>query len=213
MYQEPCCIERTLPILLRQYGYLPWQSNGDITLEKIVKAVAHLAGNSITISLCLPVIDIAALRLLRWLFNRGWLKQLYIITTEDQAELIRAEIPAELLLTIANHASITDATASLLVITGEVQTVIVQGPLHTTIAASPTRENFSTYAGKDPDRIAQFTDTLTSLFRVATRKKSKNKQETAPSSSISGDAIADPASTDPEAAVPDASPSGSTPIQ
>ncbi len=179
MYQEPCCIERTLPILIRQYGYLPWQSNGDITIEKIMKAVSHLAGNALSISLCIPVIDIATLRLLRWYFNRGWLQQLTILTTDDQAELIRTELSTNLPVTIANHTSVTD-TSTLLVIKGELQTVIVQGPLHSTITTTPTRENFTTYAGNDSERIAQFTDTLTSLIRVATRKrgKKKNTEET-----------------------------------
>lgn len=188
MIQEPCCIERSLPIELKKYGWLPWQSNGDITIEKILKAVSHLAGNALDISICLPAIDIPALRLFAWYFKRGWLKSLTIITSDDQAELIHSELPAELKLTITNHTSVTE-TSPLLFIQGEVQTVIVQGPLHTSIATTPTRENYITYAGKDQDRISQFTDTLAALIRVASKKKPKKGS----------------------APVPDASPSGSSP--
>ena len=71
MIQEPCCIERSLPLAVKKYGWLPWQSNGDITIEKILKAVSYLAGNALDISICLPAIDIPALRLFAWYFKRG----------------------------------------------------------------------------------------------------------------------------------------------
>lgn len=185
-YQEPCCIERSLPILIRQYGWLPWQSNGDITIEKILKAVSHLAGNSIAISLCIPVIDIDVLRILSWYHKRGWLTSLEIVTSEDQTELIRAELPKELSVNIISHASVKE-TSPLLVIKGEKQTVIVQGPLHTTIASTPIRESFITYAGNDQERIAQFTATLSSLIHVATRKKTNKKKTTVSDGSPSDD--------------------------
>lgn len=210
MIQEPCCIERSLPLAVKKYGWLPWQSNGDITIEKILKAVSYLAGNALDISICLPAIDIPALRLFAWYFKRGWLKSLTIITPDDQSELIRAELPAELKLTVTNHASVNE-TSPILFIQGEIQTVIVQGPLHTSIATTPTRENYITYAGKDQDRISQFTDTLSALIRVASKKKPKKVPATMPDTSPAGSSPA-PSATVPAAspAVPDA-PSDSVP--
>lgn len=211
MIQEPCCIERSLPLAVKKYGWLPWQSNGDITIEKILKAVSYLAGNALDISICLPAIDIPALRLFAWYFKRGWLKSLTIITPDDQSELIRAELPAELKLTVTNHASVNE-TSPILFIQGEIQTVIVQGPLHTSIATTPTRENYITYAGKDQDRISQFTDTLSALIRVASKKKPKKGP--VPAGSPSGDPsatvpAASPAVPDtPADSVPAGSPSG-----
>ena len=197
MIQEPCCIERTLPLAVKKYGWLPWQSNGDITIEKILKAVSYLAGNALDISICLPAIDIPALRLFAWYFKRGWLKSLTIITPDDQSELIRAELPAELKLTVTNHASVNE-TSPILFIQGEIQTVIVQGPLHTSIATTPTRENYITYAGKDQDRISQFTDTLSALIRVASKKKPKKGSATMPDASPAvSDATADSVPADP----------------
>lgn len=193
-YQEPCCIERTLPILVRQYGWLPWQSNGDITLDKILNAVSHLAGNRVAISFCIPTIDIAALRFFAWYHKRGWLTSLEIITSEDQTELIRAELPKELSVNIVSHNSVVE-TQPIVVIKGEKQTVIVQGPLHTTIAATPVRESFITYAGTDESRIAQFTATLSSLIRVATRKKTSHKNATVPDASASNSSAAVPAAS------------------
>lgn len=189
-YQEPCCIERTLPILLRKYGLLPWQSNGDITTEKIFKAVSHLAGNSLEISLCIATIDIPTLRLIAWYHKRGWLTHLSIITSNDQTELIRAELPAELPVTIASHTSVSD-TSPMLLFKGELQTVIVQGPLHALPATTATREQFITYAGKDTDRIAQLSATLTSIFHVATRPKKYSRKRKETEATVLGDSIAE----------------------
>ena len=65
-YQEPCCIERTLPQLLKKYEWMPFQTNGDVTVEKILKAVSHLAGNNLDITICLPAIDVIILRIFAW---------------------------------------------------------------------------------------------------------------------------------------------------
>ena len=86
-FQEPCCIENTLPILLRQYGLVTWQSNGDVTFEKIMKAVACMAGNELNIIVAVPMIDVPMLRYLRWFQQRGWLKDLTVLTQKQQTRL------------------------------------------------------------------------------------------------------------------------------
>ena len=72
--QEPCCIENTLPRPLREHALATWQTNGDVTFDKLMKAVGCLAGDAITVTVITPSIDIAHLRYLRWLQQRGWLK-------------------------------------------------------------------------------------------------------------------------------------------
>lgn len=169
-YQEPCCIERTLPQLLKKYEWMPFQTNGDVTVEKILKAVSYLAGNNLDITICLPAIDVIILRIFAWYHKRGWLKSLTILTATDQSELIRNELPKELTLTIVDSADIPD-NYGLLVIKGEQSNVIVNGPLYA--AVTPGICFYTAYFGKDPDRISQLTDTINARIRVAEAKKKK----------------------------------------
>ena len=169
-YQEPCCIERTLPQLLKKYEWMPFQTNRDVTVEKILKAVSHLAGNNLDITICLPAIDVIILRIFAWYHKRGWLKSLTILTATDQSELIRNELPKELTLTIVDSADIPD-NYGLLVIKGELSNVIVNGPLYA--AVTPGICSYTAYFGKDPDRISQLTDTINARIRVAEAKKKK----------------------------------------
>lgn len=212
-YQEPCCIERTLPQLLKKYEWMPFQTNGDVTVEKILKAVSHLAGNNLDITICLPAIDVIILRIFAWYHKRGWLKSLTILTATDQSELIRNELPKELTLTIVDSADIPD-NYGLLVIKGEQSNVIVNGPLYA--AVTPGICSYTAYFGKDPDRISQLTDTINARIRVAEAKKKKaakkasKKSSSAPASaSADGSAVlGDSVAEKKETTTPDASPSG-----
>lgn len=212
-YQEPCCIERTLPQLLKKYEWMPFQTNGDVTVEKILKAVSHLAGNNLDITICLPAIDVIILRIFAWYHKRGWLKSLTILTATDQSELIRNELPKELTLTIVDSADIPD-NYGLLVIKGEQSNVIVNGPLYA--AVTPGICSYTAYFGKDPDRISQLTDTINARIRVAEAKKKKaakkapKKSSSAPvSASADGSAVlGDSVAEKKETTTPDAPPSG-----
>ena len=169
-FQEPCCIERNLPLLLRKYPFCTWQSNGDVTFEKIIKAVSHLAGSALEITLLLPKSELPILRVLAWYQYRGWLKSLTIVTTADESTTIRKEFPQDFPVEILSHKSITD---SLLIIRGTDGHAIVQGPLHVSPATKPTVERFTTYAGNDKDKIDMLT--ATTLSRIVSLRRKKKK--------------------------------------
>ncbi len=182
-FQEPCCIENTLPILLRKYGLVTWQSNGDVTFEKIMKAVACMAGNELSVVLVVPEIDIPMLRYLRWLNQRGWLLRLAILTQKNQQELIRGEMPADMDLAIYNHKSVTEGT---IIIYGENNTVVVLGSLHS--AVTPALENYTTYMGCDQDRVSMLTDAVTSRLRLLDKKKKPAEGEAETKEEVPADA-------------------------
>lgn len=169
-YQEPCCIERTLPALLREHPMSAWQSNGDVTFDRIIKAVSLLAGNSLNIILVHPAPELPIVQCLAWYHRRGWLNALTILTQTEQTTDIRKEFPNDFPIEILTHKSVTDG---LLIIQGEKGQVIVQGPLHAAVV--PNVERFTTYAGNDKDSIAMLTATTLSRIAVLRRKKSKNK--------------------------------------
>lgn len=179
---EPCCIDSKLPKLLRQYQWLPWQSNGDITIDKILKAVSHLAGNRLDVTLCVPQLEVESLRVFRWYQQRGWLQSLTILTAADQGDMIRNELPKELELTVADSDMVTDSM-SMLVMKGEKATVVVCGPMLQVV--TPGLCSYTSYVGNDQDRIGQLTDAVMSRIRVEVAKKArkaakKGKTEEAP---------------------------------
>lgn len=202
---EPCCIERTLPMLLRKNsGWMPWQSNGDITFAHILKALACLAASPLEITLVTPNISLPILRTLKWYHQRGWLNKLTILTapaagetsetgeTPDATDAQEAPappvespaVPQQPTTSIDPANEIpgldlevlthTDVTDDLLVITGAKATVIVQGRLLPEV--TPARYNYVTYCGNDPERIAQFTATTNAQVKVARKKMAKAKQ-------------------------------------
>lgn len=171
-FQEPCCIERNLPLLIKKHPFCTWQTNGDVTFEKIIKAVSHLAGSALEITLLLPNSELPILRVLAWYQYRGWLKSLTIVTSADESTTIRKEFPQDFPVEILSHKSITD---SLLIIHGTDGHAIVQGPLHAMPATKPTVERFTTYVGNDKEQIAMLT--ATTLSRISSLRRKKKKTE------------------------------------
>lgn len=172
-FQEPCCIENSLPILLRKYNLVNWQSNGDVTFDKIMKATAHMAGNLVNIILVVPEIDVPMLRYLRWYQQRGWLRELTILTQHNQEDMILREVLPGSLITCRHHRSVSEG---MIIIYGEDATVIVQGSLHS--AVQPALENYTTYCGTDGERISMLTAAVTSRLRVLDRKAEKEPTPT-----------------------------------
>lgn len=94
MYINPCCTDKELPKLIRESrsGYCFFQTNGDVTLEKLLGSVSHLAGNEHAIVLTVSEVDIQMLRTLAYYFRRGWTHGLLLLTARNQRELIEGEL-------------------------------------------------------------------------------------------------------------------------
>lgn len=94
MYIEPCCIDKQLPKLIKESrsGYCFFQTNGDVTLEKLLGSVSHLAGNEHAIVLTVAEVDIQMLRTLAYYFRRGWTRGLLLLTARNQRTLIEGEL-------------------------------------------------------------------------------------------------------------------------
>ena len=93
-YIEPCCIDRQLPKLMKEAkgGFCFFQTSGDVTLEKLLNAMSHLAGNEHVLVLTVAEVDVMMLRTLAYYFRRGWTKALLLLTQHDQRELIEGEL-------------------------------------------------------------------------------------------------------------------------
>ena len=94
-YIEPCCCDRQLPQLLRQQrGATLFQTNGDVTAKHLLKAVCCMVEYGNELWLAADTIDLPLLRLLRHWHDRNWIDHLWLITRENQADTVTAELSA-----------------------------------------------------------------------------------------------------------------------
>ena len=71
-YVEPCCCDRQLPELLRD-NKLFFQTNGDVTEDKILASAASLVGNGAILVYTNLNIDDRFLKVIKHYFERGWI--------------------------------------------------------------------------------------------------------------------------------------------
>lgn len=91
-YIEPCCCDRQLPVLLRERRTAFFQTNGDVTVQKMMNAVGCMAGQPSELWLMLPAVDFPLLRTLRQWFQRGWISSLHLLTQENQEKMVMGEL-------------------------------------------------------------------------------------------------------------------------
>lgn len=92
-YIEPCCIERQLPGLLKTAGGACFfQTNGDITLQKLMDATVPMVGSRHTLILTVAELDAGIIRTLEQYLRREWTAAAMILTRTVQTELISQEL-------------------------------------------------------------------------------------------------------------------------
>ena len=91
-YIESCCIERLLPPMLKQGGTAFFQTNGDITLQKLMDATASLVGSRHTLVLTVAELDAGIIRTLEQYLRREWTAALMLLTRTPQTSLIETEL-------------------------------------------------------------------------------------------------------------------------
>lgn len=91
-YIEPCCCDKQLPALLRERRTAFFQTNGDVTVQKFMRAVGRMAGQPSELWLMMPQVDLALLRTLRQWFQRGWINSLHLLTQENQEKMVMDEL-------------------------------------------------------------------------------------------------------------------------
>ena len=92
-YIESCCIERQLPGLLKTAGGACFfQTNGDITLQKLMDATVPMVGSRHTLVLTVAELDAGIIRTLEQYLRREWTAAAMILTRTVQTELISQEL-------------------------------------------------------------------------------------------------------------------------
>lgn len=78
-YIEPCCCAKQLPQLLRE-DKLFFQTNGDVTMDKILSSVASMAGEHAVLVLACFEIERSFLKIVKHYFDRGWIEGFVLVT-------------------------------------------------------------------------------------------------------------------------------------
>lgn len=89
-YIEPCCCARQLPEVLNK-GLCFFQTNGDVTLEKILSSVSYLAGEHSVLVFTAQDIELDFIKVLKHYFDRGWIDGAILVSSSAMAEQLRTE--------------------------------------------------------------------------------------------------------------------------
>lgn len=161
-YIEPCCVGRELLALLKEMPVVPFQTNGNVTLEHFMKGLSEFAGNELEITLAVPVIDIPMLRMLAWYYRRGWAKKVVIMTKDNQKELIAQELQGFAFTAVVNP----EMSEGTLLMKGESKTVVIQGEILGEVVPKGCK-HYTGSITNDKELLSMMLDTLTMQIRKA----------------------------------------------
>ena len=217
MFLEPCCIENQLPQLLRrERGHALFQTNGDVTIEKLMQAACCMASGGFgEYWIVVREADIVLMRTLAHWIDRGWIRRLCLLTEGDQRTLVASELGTE-------RMKLTDygwreglAASQLFCCIGERETIVVQGEMMLQAATTARVTAYSASVGPNARMLAtdspaaSLIDNLRALLRASKRRKkgAKGSGTSAPESSGTVPAVG--SNADGERTTEGLSPSGS----
>ena len=188
MFLEPCCIENQLPQLLRrERGNALFQTNGDVTIEKLMSAACCMASGGFgEYWIVVREADIVLMRMLAHWIDRGWIRRLCLLTETDQRTLVASELGTE-------RMKLTDygwreglAASQLFCCIGERETIVVQGEMMLQAATTPRVTAYSALVGPNSRMLAtdspaaSLIDNLRALLRASKRKARKKASDAQP---------------------------------
>ena len=181
MFLEPCCIENQLPQLLRrERGHALFQTNGDVTIEKLMQAACCMASGGFgEYWIVVREADIVLMRTLAHWIDRGWIRRLCLLTETDQRTLVASELGTE-------RMKLTDygwreglAASQLFCCIGDRETIVVQGEMMLQAATTARVTAYSASVGPNSRMLAtdspaaSLIDNLRALLRASKRRKRK----------------------------------------
>lgn len=163
MYVEPCCCDKQLPKLLRE-GKIFFQTNGDVTVEKFMRATGCMVNNGSEMWLMIPSVDVKLLREIKHWFQREWIFGLHLLTSSNQTEIIDKELgDCVSKVKYCFDKMITDGMLSFV---GEHDLVAIQGPMLTSVNFS-LRMYAGIFGNKAPDgRARAMMEPMMSIMRI-----------------------------------------------
>ena len=211
-----------LPQLLKNSkGNALFQTNGDVTIEKLMQAACCMASGGFgEYWIVVREADIVLMRTLAHWIDRGWIRRLCLLTETDQRTLVASELGTE-------RMKLTDygwreglAASQLFCCIGERETIVVQGEMMLQAATTARVTAYSASVGPNSRMLAtdspaaSLIDNLRALLRASKRRKRKAAEAQPNGSDLGvaspeGDASqgSDPSDTSESSSAPSSAPS------
>ena len=188
-YIEPCCVEHTLPQLLRNSkGNALFQTNGDVTIEKLMQAACCMASGGFgEYWICIREVDVVLMRFLRHWMNRGWIRELHLLTVTDQRETVASELGDELMKHV-EYGWREGLGLEAFCVVGDRESMVVQGEMLLAARTEAVMTAYSAAVGPNErmlgseGTVGSLVENLRAVLRVSKRKAKKKKDAEAKAS-------------------------------
>ncbi len=184
MFVEPCCAEAQIPKLIRNSkGNALFQTNGDVTIEKLMQAACCLASGGFgEYWICIREVDVVLMRFLRHWMNRGWIRELHLLTATNQREMVASELGEELMKHV-DYGWREGLGLEAFCVVGDRESMVVQGEMLLAARTEPVMTAYSAAVGPNarmlsPEgAVGSLVENLRAVLRVSKRKARKKKDE------------------------------------
>lgn len=183
-FVEPCCVANQLPQLLRNSkGHALFQTNGDVTIEKLMQAACCMANSGFgEYWIAVKAVDVVLMRFLRHWMQRGWIRQLHLLTATDQRELVAEELGEEQ-MALCDYGHREGLSLEAFIVVGESESMVAQGEMLLQPRTEAVMTAYSASVGPnsrmltaDGD-VGSLVENLRALLRVQKRKAAKRKDD------------------------------------
>lgn len=183
-YLEPCCIENQLPALLRrEKGNALFQTNGDVTIEKLMQAACCMASGGFgEYWICIREVDVVLMRFLRHWMQRGWIRELRLLTVGDQREMVASELGEELMKHV-DYGWREGLGLEAFCVVGDRESMVVQGEMLLQPRTEAVMTAYSATVGPNErmlgseGTVGSLIENLRAILRLSKRKARKKKDE------------------------------------
>ena len=189
MIVEPCCAEHQVPRLIRNgNGNALFQTNGDVTIEKLMQAACCMASGGFgEYWICIREVDVVLMRFLRHWMNRGWIRDLRLLTATDQREMVASELGEELMKHV-DYGWREGLGLEAFCVVGERESMVVQGEMLLAARTEPVMTAYSAAVGPNErmlgseGTVGSLIENLRAVLRLSKRKARKKKEAEAKAS-------------------------------
>jgi hypothetical protein len=183
-YIEPCCAENQIPQLLRrEKGNALFQTNGDVTIEKLMQAACCMASGGFgEYWICIREVDVVLMRFLRHWMLRGWIRELRLLTVGDQREMVASELGDELMKHV-DYGWREGLGLEAFCVVGDRESMVVQGEMLLQPRTEAVMTAYSAAVGPNKrmlgseGTVGSLIENLRAVLRVSKRRKRKSKGE------------------------------------
>lgn len=183
-YLEPCCIENQLPALLRrEKGNALFQTNGDVTIEKLMQAACCMASGGFgEYWIVVREVDVVLMRFLRHWMQRGWIRELRLLTVGDQRETVASELGEELMAHV-DYGWREGLGLEAFCVVGERESMVVQGEMLLAARTEPVMTAYSAAVGLNArmlgseGAVGSLVENLRAVLRLQKRKAKRKKED------------------------------------